>query len=67
MPTYRVMDSDGNIVDMSHEPTDVSNEEAIKWYKNMLTGTLFNRVDNATFSRQFRKVLTSYKKSTLWM
>lgn len=38
MPTYRVMDSDGVIVDKKHEPTDVSDEEALTWYKNMLTG-----------------------------
>lgn len=38
MPTYRVMDSDGIIVDTKHEPSDVSIEEVITWYKNMLTG-----------------------------
>lgn len=38
MPTYRVMDSDGVIVDTKHEPSDVSTEEVITWYKNMLTG-----------------------------
>lgn len=38
MPTYRVMDSDGIIVDESRAPTDVSDEEVISWYKNMLTG-----------------------------
>lgn len=39
MPTYRVMDSDGIIVDESRKPSDISNEEILKWYKNMLTGT----------------------------
>ncbi len=38
MPTYRVMDSDGVIVDKSRKPTEISNEEIITWYKNMLTG-----------------------------
>lgn len=38
MPTYRVMDSDGVIVDTKHEPSDVSTDEVITWYKNMLTG-----------------------------
>ena len=39
MPTYRVMDSDGTIVDESRKPSDVSNEEVLTWYKDMLTGT----------------------------
>ena len=38
MPTYRVMDSHGVIVDTKHEPSDVSTDEVITWYKNMLTG-----------------------------
>ena len=39
MPTYRVMDSDGTIVDESRKPSDVSNEDVLTWYKDMLTGT----------------------------
>ena len=39
MPTYRFMDSDGTIVDESREPSDISNEEVLTWYKDMLTGT----------------------------
>jgi 2-oxoisovalerate dehydrogenase E1 component alpha subunit len=38
MATYRVMDSDGVIVDKAHEPSDVPDEEVLTWYKNMLTG-----------------------------
>ena len=38
MSTYRVMDSDGVIVDDSRKVTDFSNEEVLKWYKNMVTG-----------------------------
>lgn len=38
IPTYRVMDSDGVIVDKSRGPPDVASEEVITWYKNMLTG-----------------------------
>lgn len=38
MPTYRVMDSDGIIVDEDRKPLDVSDEEVLTWYKNMLTG-----------------------------
>jgi 2-oxoisovalerate dehydrogenase E1 component alpha subunit len=39
IPTYRVMDQDGIIVDKNRKPPDVSDEEALTWYKNMLTGT----------------------------
>lgn len=44
MPTYRVMDSDGTIVDQNHAPTDVSDDEVISWYKNMLTGSRSCRI-----------------------
>ncbi|KAL8697622.1 MAG: hypothetical protein Q9201_007037, partial [Fulgogasparrea decipioides] len=40
IPTYRFMDSDGVVVDKAREP-DVSDEEVLVWYKNMLTGTDF--------------------------
>ncbi len=39
MPTYRVMDSDGAIVDKDWKPLNISNDEILTWYKNMLTGT----------------------------
>lgn len=46
------MDSDGVIVDTKHEPSDVSTEEVITWYKNMLTGVLiasgFAEIDRLT-------------------
>ena len=38
IPTYRVMDSDGIVVDEGRKPSDVDPEEIITWYKNMLTG-----------------------------
>ena len=38
MPTYRVMDSDGVVVDESRKPSGISNEEILTWYRNMLTG-----------------------------
>lgn len=41
MPTYRVMDSDGVVVDESRKPSGISNEEIVKWYRNMLTGMSF--------------------------
>lgn len=38
MPTYRVIDSDGNVVDKDRTPPDIPNEEVVKLYKDMLTG-----------------------------
>lgn len=38
IPTYRVMDSDGELVDKSRESPKVSDEEVLTWYKNMLQG-----------------------------
>lgn len=40
IPTYRVIDSDGVLVDKSRGPPKVSNEEVLNWYKNMMTGLL---------------------------
>ena len=37
IPTYRIMDQDGNIVDDSKIPTE-DPKEIISWYKNMLSG-----------------------------
>lgn len=42
IPTYRVMDSDGEMLDKSQQrPVDVSDEEIITWYKNMMSGMFF--------------------------
>ena len=39
IPTYRIMDSDGELVQKDRQrPVNVSNEEILTWYKNMLTG-----------------------------
>jgi hypothetical protein len=38
IPTYRVMDSNGELVDGTRRPPDVTDEEVLTWYKNMLTG-----------------------------
>ena len=42
IPTYRVMDSDGAIVDKDRGPPDVGDEEILTWYKNMLTGAFLD-------------------------
>ena len=37
MPTYRVLDQDGVVVDKQAKSPDISDEEAIKLYKDMVT------------------------------
>ncbi|MCJ1263491.1 hypothetical protein MMC22_003361 [Lobaria immixta] len=37
IPTFRVMDSDGVVVDEERTQSGVSDDEILKWYKNMLT------------------------------
>ncbi|CAD0088016.1 unnamed protein product, partial [Aureobasidium vineae] len=37
MPTYRILDQDGVIVDKSREPSDISDDHLIKMYKDMLS------------------------------
>ncbi len=32
------MDSDGAIVDQARAPEDVSEQDVLKWYKDMVTG-----------------------------
>ena len=44
IPTYRIMDSDGVIVDKAHAPTDISDEEALKLYRDMLTVSIMDLV-----------------------
>ena len=47
MSTYRVMDSDGVVVDRSWNTSDINDEEVIEWYKNMVTGmTSFTETRN---------------------
>jgi hypothetical protein len=36
------MDSDGRIVDTTRGPPDVSDEEVLQWYKNMVVGKTFD-------------------------
>lgn len=41
LPTYHVLDSKGLLKDPNRAPPDVSDEQVLLWYKNMLTGELF--------------------------
>jgi 2-oxoisovalerate dehydrogenase E1 component alpha subunit len=41
IPTYRVMSDDGTMEDPNREEPDVTDEQVLTWYKNMLTGMSF--------------------------
>lgn len=40
IPTFRVMNSDGDIVDESRSRPEMADEQVLTWYRNMLTGWL---------------------------
>ena len=59
MPTYRVMDSDGVVVDESRKPLDVYPDEALKWYKDMLTGLSTSpKLVSAVFKKRLAEAVT---------
>lgn len=41
MPTFRVMDSEGRLVDAAAPAPDIADEELVKLYMDMLTGAYF--------------------------
>lgn len=42
MPTYRVLDSDGNLADPSRPAPDIPDAELLKMYRDMLTSETFD-------------------------
>ncbi|KAE8166490.1 thiamine diphosphate-binding protein [Aspergillus tamarii] len=60
IPTYRVMDSDGVLLDKNRKPSGVSNEEILTWYKNMLTVSV---MDVIMFEAQRQGRLSFYMVS----
>lgn len=44
MPTFRVMDAEGELVDKSRPPPDVTDEEAIKMYTDMLSVSIMDLI-----------------------
>ena len=42
MPTYRVLDQEGAIVDKSQQPPDITNEELLRLYKDMVTVSIMD-------------------------
>ena len=64
--TYRVMDSDGVIVDKARALPDVSDEEVLLWYKNMLTGGIFLSNICVSWAKYADDVLPGVQ-SVLWI
>ncbi|KGO41060.1 Dehydrogenase, E1 component [Penicillium expansum] len=60
IPTYRVMDSDGYQVDKTRPAPDVTNEEVLSWYKNMLSVSV---MDVVMFEAQRQGRLSFYMVS----
>ncbi|KAL4864611.1 hypothetical protein BDV12DRAFT_9645 [Aspergillus spectabilis] len=60
IPTYRVMDSDGVLVDKSRKKLDVSSEDILTWYRNMLTVSI---MDVVMFEAQRQGRLSFYMVS----
>ncbi|OJJ45358.1 hypothetical protein ASPZODRAFT_134003 [Penicilliopsis zonata CBS 506.65] len=60
IPTYRVMDSDGVLVDTDRGPPDVTDAEVLTWYKNMLTVSI---MDVIMFEAQRQGRLSFYMVS----
>ncbi|KAI9925181.1 hypothetical protein ASPWEDRAFT_45879 [Aspergillus wentii DTO 134E9] len=60
IPTYRVMDSDGVLVEKTREALNVSNENILTWYKNMLTVSV---MDVVMFEAQRQGRLSFYMVS----
>ncbi|KAF2139405.1 uncharacterized protein K452DRAFT_275693, partial [Aplosporella prunicola CBS 121167] len=44
MPTYRILDQDGEVVDKERGPPSVPDEEVLKWYTNMLTVSIMDLI-----------------------
>lgn len=44
IPTYRCMDADGVVLDEAHGPQDVSPEEILTWYRNMVTISIMDLI-----------------------
>lgn len=57
IPTFRVMDAAGKIVDSEHFPSDVSGETAVSWYKHMVT---LNQMDRILYDSQRQGRISFY-------
>lgn len=48
IPIYHVMNSASLIEDSNREPPDVTDEQVISWYKNMMTGKIGASIEGKT-------------------
>ncbi|CAI7587984.1 unnamed protein product [Penicillium bialowiezense] len=60
IPTYRVINSDGELVDKTRPAPDVTDEEVLTWYKNMLSVSV---MDVVMFEAQRQGRLSFYMVS----
>lgn len=44
MPTYRVLDQEGRIIEQGREPTDLSDEEIVRLYKDMVSVSIMDLI-----------------------
>jgi len=44
IPTYRIMDADGDIVDQTRNPPSIPDDEVVTMYKNMLTANILDLI-----------------------
>ncbi|KAL9113873.1 MAG: hypothetical protein Q9227_002007 [Pyrenula ochraceoflavens] len=44
MPTYRIMDSDGDVVSPDADFSDISDSEILTWYRNMLSVSIMDLI-----------------------
>lgn len=60
IPTYRVMDSNGSIVDPERAPSDVTEKEVTTWYRNMVSGMAFRTKGNEGANAKLRSEYFGY-------
>jgi 2-oxoisovalerate dehydrogenase E1 component alpha subunit len=44
LPTFRILDQEGRVIQKEHEPTDLSDEEVIKIYKDMVSVSIMDLI-----------------------
>lgn len=44
MPTYRILDQEGVVVDQAQQPPDISNEELLRMYKDMVVVSIMDLI-----------------------
>ncbi|KAK3071141.1 hypothetical protein LTR53_009184 [Teratosphaeriaceae sp. CCFEE 6253] len=60
MPTYRILDQDGQIVDRAHAPPDISTPDLLKMYADMVSVSI---MDTLMFDSQRQGLISFYMVS----